>query len=186
MNQVHSGSFLPLHDRLSGPDGADVVNTFGDKPATLSLGSGQLAPAMESRLIGLAAGAHERFALAPGEAFGPRNPDMVQRVPLAWKTRTFERDGNKRFAMTIPWGDVYTAFVSTGIPNIEVYMGVPPVTAQRLRRLRWLAPVLGSSPGSSSMPCTATPSSLRACDATGTRSTSNRASRRATALPTPP
>lgn len=70
----------------------------------------------------------------------------LQRVPLAWKTRTFERDGNTRFAMTIPWGDVYTAFVSTGIPNIEVYLGVPPVTAQRLRRLRWLAPVLGSGP----------------------------------------
>jgi len=67
----------------------------------------------------------------------------LQRVPLAWKTRTFERDGNTRFAMTIPWGDVYTAFVSTGIPNIQVYLGVPPVTAQALRRLRWAAPVRG-------------------------------------------
>jgi len=83
VNQVQPGSFLTLHYRLSGPDGADVVNTFGDKPATLSLGSGQLAPAMESRLIGLSEGAHESFALAPGEAFGARNPEMLQRVPLA-------------------------------------------------------------------------------------------------------
>lgn len=70
----------------------------------------------------------------------------MTRVPLAWKTRTFERDGEQRFAMTIPWGDVYTAFVSTGIPNIEVYMGVPPATAGRLRRLRLLGPLLGLSP----------------------------------------
>lgn len=83
VNQVQAGSFLTLHYRLSGPDGADVINTFDDKPATLSLGSGQLAPAMESCLLGLAEGAHERFALAPGEAFGARNPDMLQRVPLA-------------------------------------------------------------------------------------------------------
>jgi len=83
VNQVQPGSFLTLHYRLSGPDGADVVNTFDDKPATLSLGSGQLAPAMESCLIGLSEGAHERFELAPGEAFGARNPDMLQRVPLA-------------------------------------------------------------------------------------------------------
>ncbi len=83
MNRVQAGSFLTLHYRLSGPDGSDVVNTFDDKPATLSLGAGQLAPAMESRLLGLAEGAHERFALAPGEAFGPRNADMLQRVPLA-------------------------------------------------------------------------------------------------------
>jgi FKBP-type peptidyl-prolyl cis-trans isomerase SlpA len=80
VNCVQSGSFLTLHYRLTGPDGTDVVNTFGALPATLSLGSGQLAPAMESRLIGLAEGAHQSFALAPGEAFGPRNPDMLQRV----------------------------------------------------------------------------------------------------------
>ena len=83
MNHVQPGSFLTLHYRLSGPDGADVINTFDDGPATLSLGSGQLAPAMESCLLGLAEGAHECFALAPGEAFGARNPDMLQRVPLA-------------------------------------------------------------------------------------------------------
>ena len=83
MNHVQPGSFLTLHYRLSGPDGADVINTFDDRPATLSLGSGQLAPAMESCLLGLAEGAHESFALAPGEAFGARNPDMLQRVPLA-------------------------------------------------------------------------------------------------------
>ena len=80
MNYVQPGSFLTLHYRLSGPDGAVVVNTFDDKPATLSLGAGQLAPAMESRLIGLAEGAHQTFSLAPGEAFGERNPDMLQRV----------------------------------------------------------------------------------------------------------
>ena len=80
MNLVQPGSFLTLHYRLSGPDGADVVNTFDDKPATLSLGTGQLAPAMEQRLIGLAEGVHQTFALAPGEAFGERNPGMLQRV----------------------------------------------------------------------------------------------------------
>jgi len=80
VNCVQPGSFLTLHYRLRGPDGTVVVNTFDDKPATLSLGAGQLAPAMESRLIGLAEGAHQTFALAPGEAFGEHNPDRVQRV----------------------------------------------------------------------------------------------------------
>lgn len=64
------------------------------------------------------------------------------RVPLAWKSRTFTRDGQKRSAMTIPWGDVYTAFVSTGIPDIEVYMVVSPRTITRLRRLRLFGPLL--------------------------------------------
>ncbi len=80
MNSVQPGSFLTLHYRLAHADGADLVNTFNDKPATLSLGTGELAPAMEARLIGLREGARASFDLASGEAFGERNPQMLQRV----------------------------------------------------------------------------------------------------------
>ncbi|MEY8877719.1 MAG: peptidylprolyl isomerase [Leptothrix sp. (in: b-proteobacteria)] len=68
---------------MAGPDGADIVNTFADKPATLSLGTGELSPAIEARLIGLEEGTRQRFELAAGEAFGERNAEMVQRVKLA-------------------------------------------------------------------------------------------------------
>ncbi|MBK7059391.1 MAG: FKBP-type peptidyl-prolyl cis-trans isomerase [Rubrivivax sp.] len=83
MIRIQPGSFLTLHYRLAGPDGADVVNTFGGKPATLSLGMGQLAPALEQHLIGLPEGAHQRFEVAAGDAFGQRNPDLLQRVKLS-------------------------------------------------------------------------------------------------------
>ena len=80
---VSEGSFLTLHYRLAGPDGADVVNTFNEQPATLSLGTGELAPAMEARLLGLAEGSRITFELNAGEAFGERNPELLQRVKLA-------------------------------------------------------------------------------------------------------
>ncbi len=80
LNTVLPGSFLTLHYRLSDPAGSAVVDTFADKPATLSLGSGQLAPALEQRLLGLAEGSRQVFELPPGEVFGERNPDLVQRV----------------------------------------------------------------------------------------------------------
>ena len=80
---IQPGSFLTLHYRLRGPDGDEVVNTFGGKPATLSLGTGQLAPALEQRLIGLEEGAHAQFEVAAGDAFGPRNPELLQRVKLS-------------------------------------------------------------------------------------------------------
>jgi FKBP-type peptidyl-prolyl cis-trans isomerase SlpA len=76
---VRQGSFLTLHYRLAGPNG-DIINTFGGKPATLSLGGGELSPAVEERLMGLAEGAHTRFELPAGAAFGERNPDMQQWV----------------------------------------------------------------------------------------------------------
>jgi len=80
VNLIQDGSFLTLHYRLSGADGGDLVNTFADKPATLSLGTGELSPAIEKRLIGLAEGSHASFDLAPGEAFGERNQELIQRV----------------------------------------------------------------------------------------------------------
>jgi len=79
-NHVQAGSFLTLHYRLSGPDGAELINTFNDKPATLSLGTGELAPAMEARLLGLPEGTRQSFTLEAGEAFGDRNPELLQRV----------------------------------------------------------------------------------------------------------
>ena len=79
---VQPGSFLTLHYRLAGPAG-DIINTFADKPATLSLGTGELSPAMESRLLGMQEGAHSTFELPAGEAFGDRNAEMQQ-----WVART--------------------------------------------------------------------------------------------------
>lgn len=80
---VQPGSFLTLHYRLAGPDGGDIVNTFHGKPATLSLGGGELSPGIEARLIGRREGEQFTVELDPGEAFGPRNPELVQRVSLA-------------------------------------------------------------------------------------------------------
>lgn len=94
MNTIQEGSFLTLHYRLAGPDGADVVNTFAGKPATLSIGAGQLAPAMERRLIGLPEGTHQQFDLPRGEAFGERNPAMLQRVRLSLLHELGERDAD--------------------------------------------------------------------------------------------
>ena len=79
LHRIQPGSFLTLHYRLAGPAG-DVINTFTDKPATLSLGTGELSPAMEQRLLGLAEGTRTTFELAAGEAFGERNADMQQWV----------------------------------------------------------------------------------------------------------
>ena len=58
----------------------NIINTFDGKPATLSLGNGQLSPAIEQRLLGLAEGTRATFELAAGEAFGERNPELVQWV----------------------------------------------------------------------------------------------------------
>lgn len=63
-------------------------------------------------------------------------------VPLAWKTREIRFPQGKRLAVTIPWGDVFTAYISTGVPDIEVYMSVPPSSIMQMKRMRMLKPLL--------------------------------------------
>jgi short subunit dehydrogenase-like uncharacterized protein len=80
-----------------------------------------------------------------------RRDGKLKNVPLAWKTRSIPFAHAKRTGVTIPWGDVYTAFVSTGVPDIEVYMSLPPATISRLRLMKWIQPLLGLAPVQSFM-----------------------------------
>ena len=70
-----------------------------------------------------------------GQGGRVRRDGEVITVPLAWKDRKIPFQQGERSAATIPWGDVFTAWVSTGVPNIEVYLSMPPATIARLRRL---------------------------------------------------
>src|SRR5258708_34013515 len=92
---VQPGSFLTLPYRLSGPAG-DVINTFNDKPATLSLGAGELSPAVEQRLLGLAEGTRTTFEMPAGEAFGERNGDMMQWVARKLMNELGDRSEERR------------------------------------------------------------------------------------------
>jgi len=76
---VEPASFLTLHYRLAGPQG-DIINTFNEKPATMSLGSGTLSPALEQRLLGLSEGTRVVMEIPAGEAFGDHVADMQQWV----------------------------------------------------------------------------------------------------------
>ena len=81
---VNETAYLTLHYRLATADGTDLVTTFGSTPATLMLGQGQLAPFLEQRLMGMAEGSHTTFELSAQEAFGERNPELIQ--PVSKKT----------------------------------------------------------------------------------------------------
>lgn len=80
---VGPGSHLTLHYRiaLADPPHAEVLSTFGGHPATLVLGSGELAPSLERCLIGAESGVPHVFMLKPDEAFGGYRDELLQRVP---------------------------------------------------------------------------------------------------------
>jgi len=71
-----------------------------------------------------------------GKGGAIRRDGVIVSVPLAWDAHEIPFPGRRRMAMTIPWGDVSTAFYTTGIPNIRVYSATSPKTVARIRALR--------------------------------------------------
>jgi short subunit dehydrogenase-like uncharacterized protein len=70
-----------------------------------------------------------------------RSAGQIIRVPFAWKTMRVPFPRGSRWAMTIPWGDVASAYHTTGIPDIEVYVASPRRQIRVIERLRWMAPL---------------------------------------------
>lgn len=65
-----------------------------------------------------------------------RKNGKITTVPLAHYVRTIDFGDGKKSAMSVPWGDVSTAFYTTGIPNIEVFVPAFP------KMMNYLRPVL--------------------------------------------
>jgi FKBP-type peptidyl-prolyl cis-trans isomerase SlpA len=78
MSTIAANSQVTLHFALLLEDGGIVDSTFDGKPASLTIGDGNLLPGFESRLLGLAAGDEKEFVVLPENAFGMPNPNNVQ------------------------------------------------------------------------------------------------------------
>ncbi|HKP68227.1 MAG TPA: saccharopine dehydrogenase NADP-binding domain-containing protein [Pyrinomonadaceae bacterium] len=75
-----------------------------------------------------------------------RKDGKITPVAAAWKSREIDFGEVKKMGTTIPWGDVSTAYYSTGIPNIEVYTVIPKQNLKLLKASRYLGWLLATKP----------------------------------------
>ena len=101
----------------------------------------RLALAFEAR-GGISRGTATTMVEGAGEGGMIRRDGILQRVPAAWRTRQVDFGSGPTEVTTIPWGDVSTAFHSTGVGNIEVYTAMPALTRALLLATRPLGVVL--------------------------------------------
>ena len=75
-----------------------------------------------------------------------RKDGKIVKVPQAWDVRDIPYPSGPRISMTIPWGDISTAYRTTGIPNIRVYSSQSKKGVKMIRRVRRLLPILRWKP----------------------------------------
>ena len=86
----------------------------------------------------LSHGTQATMTMNVGKGGAIRKDGKITPVPAAWKTRDIDFGEVTKTGVTIPWGDVATAFYSTDIPNIEVFTVVPPSNLKMLKMSRYL------------------------------------------------
>lgn len=79
---VQPDSLLTLHYRISLDNGQPLISTFESQPATMQLGHGDIAPALERCLAGITVGERHNFLLEPENAFGVHREDLIEKVRL--------------------------------------------------------------------------------------------------------
>ena len=104
----------------------------------------------------LALGFDSRTRMSPGSAKTAvesmatggkvREDGRIVTVPPAHRVRTIDFGDGEKLATTIPWGDVSTAFHSTGIPNIELYIPATRGMISGMKRMHYLRWVLALAP----------------------------------------
>lgn len=107
---VKTDSFLTLHYRVLLDDGSEAVSTFDLSPATLQMGSGQLSENLERCLLGLQAGDAKSFRLAPEDAFGSHNPQLVERIARTALPPEIELRENSLIEFNTPDGRGFAGF----------------------------------------------------------------------------
>lgn len=77
-----------------------------------------------------------------GDGLRMRENGIICKRPLGSVERHFDFGAGPARALAVPWGDVATAFYSTHIPQIEVYVVLSGGAAKRLKASRFVAPFL--------------------------------------------
>jgi FKBP-type peptidyl-prolyl cis-trans isomerase SlpA len=108
---VQSDSYIALHYRVANGDDVELVSTFGGGPATMLLGTGELAPPLEQCLIGIVPGERHVFLLEPDQAFGAHNPGLVQRIAVGDLPANAQPELYGMIEFASPAGDKFTGIV---------------------------------------------------------------------------
>lgn len=69
----------------------------------------------------------------------------IREVPAGWRVRSVEFPTKRRQVVSIPWGDVSTAYRSTGIPNIVCYAALGGLPPALFKAQRFVLPLFRTS-----------------------------------------
>ncbi|MCB1802610.1 MAG: FKBP-type peptidyl-prolyl cis-trans isomerase [Gammaproteobacteria bacterium] len=103
--QIVPGSRVSLHLSIALEDGTEALSTFDEEPVYLTLGDGTLQPGLELAIYGLKPGDRQTLNLMPEQAYGLRDPAMIQSMPLTDFGADVMPEAGQIIAFALPDGE---------------------------------------------------------------------------------
>ncbi len=104
MSRIENGDVVSLHFTLSLLDGTRVDGTEAGAPWQIVIGQGDIPPGLDQCLVGLAAGDHGRFVVQAADAYGERDANAREILPLAQFPADTPLVPGMAFGFTLPDG----------------------------------------------------------------------------------
>jgi FKBP-type peptidyl-prolyl cis-trans isomerase SlpA len=124
--QILPGGQATLHLSILLEDGTEALSTFGEEPVSLTLGDGTLQPGLELAIYGLSAGDRQTLNLLPEQAYGLRDPALIQQMPMTDFSTDFTPEPGQIIAFSLPNDEEAAGTVlSVGEGRVEVDFNHP-------------------------------------------------------------
>lgn len=103
--EILPGCPVTLHLSIALEDGSEAISTFGEEPVELTMGDGTLQPGLELALYGLRPGDTQTLSLLPEQAYGLRDPGLIQYMPMTDFEASFTPEVGQIIAFSLPNGE---------------------------------------------------------------------------------
>jgi FKBP-type peptidyl-prolyl cis-trans isomerase 2 len=151
--QVADGLVVSLEYTVRFADGEMLDSTGACGPLAIMIGSGQLFPALEDRIVGMRAGETREFEIPADDAYGPWRPELVRPMPRDRLPPDLELEVGTQYRLKSPDGkllrfrlhevgdaevqaDFNSPFAGRGLRATVTVVGVRAPTADEQRRGR--------------------------------------------------
>ena len=124
---VEKNMVVSFHYTLFDKDSGEVIESSfqWEEPVTFLVGAGEIIPGLESRMIGMKVGERRRIEVPAEEAYGERDPNLVQKIPREYFSNVPLKEGITLQAHTPDGRTVTMVVVSFNDEEVEVDLNHP-------------------------------------------------------------
>jgi FKBP-type peptidyl-prolyl cis-trans isomerase SlyD len=122
---IGDGKVVTFHYNLRDSEGTFTESSDGRSPVVYMHGNGNIVPGLETELVGKKVGDKFTATVPPEQAYGERNPEAVQRVPLKHLTTRGQVVEGQMVAVNTSQGARQAVVIKVGHFNVDLDLNHP-------------------------------------------------------------